>query len=71
MQTEVKTERELAIAILSNAAKIHIADAKLAAHMINRPQKHRFSSYAMLMNGYKLNIIRFFGVIDVSLIKQT
>ncbi len=71
MRTDVTTKQELATAILNNVSKIHVADAKLAVNIITGHHKHGFVSYAMRMNGYKVNTLRFFGVIDVSLIKRT
>lgn len=70
MRTAVTTKQELATAIIQNASKIHVADAKLAVNIMTGHHKHGFVSYAMRVNGYKMNTLRFFGVIDVTLIKS-
>ena len=71
MRTDGTTKQELATAIIKNVSKIHVADAKLAVNIITGHHKHGFVSYGMRVNGYKMNALRFFGVIDVPLIKST
>jgi hypothetical protein len=71
MCTEVRTRQELTTAIINNAAKIHVADVRLAAHLLARPKKQGFFSYAQLINGYRLICAKALGVFDVSLIKMT
>ena len=54
MRTEVTTKQELDTAIIQNASKIHVADAKPEVHIVIGHHKHGFVSYAMRVNGYKL-----------------
>jgi hypothetical protein len=69
MITEVRTRQELASAILNNAETIHIAETRLAAHVLSRSKTPGFVSYVLRMNGYKQTCARALGVFDVSLIK--
>jgi len=71
MRTEVRTRQELASAILNNAETIHIAETRLAAHLLSRSKKPGFVSYVQLMNGYRQTCARALGVFDVCLIKIT